>query len=197
MRFNLTLDRLKFLHEFFVNMQSSSRIQKDIIITVVFSNFQCFSCNIHRIGCPHFKNRNTCIRSHDLQLLNCRRSVNITGNQQRSVPLIFKHQRNFGTVCGFTGALQAAHHHHCRGMRCRIQTGFGAAHKLRQFFVDDFNNHLTRGQTFHHLSANRSFRDFIGEILCHFIVDVGFQKCQTHFTHRIFDIGFSKTAFAF
>ncbi len=110
------------------------------------------------------------------------------------MPLFFEFQGDFRAVRGFTRTLQAAHHHDCGRMRGACQSAACTAHKRGQFLVDNLDNHLRGGQTFHNLRADGTLGNLVGKIFCDFIVDVCFQKCQTHLAHGFFYVAFIQTA---
>ena len=195
-RMNGALDILELVHQCFIDMQTTCRIKKHIIVAVILGFRDCQTCNFNRVDLTAFKNGNACLFTHDLQLFDCGGTVNVARHKQRTVTLVFKHQCKLSAVGGFTGALQTAHHHDCRRMIGGVEPGFCAAHEIRQLFVDNLDNHLGRRQTLHHLCADGTFRDGFGKVFGNLVVDVCFQQRQPHFPHGVLDVSFGQGAFA-
>ena len=82
-------------------------------------------------------------------------------------------------------------------MRGHFQPLFAAAHQSRQLFVDDLDDHLRGGEAFHNVLAHGAFRNARGKVLCDLVVDVGFEKRQTHLAHGLLNVAFRQLAFAF
>ena len=78
---------LQLVHQGFVDVQTAGGIQKDDVIAVIFGVFYRFLSNTDRIILPHFKNRDIDLLAYDLKLIDRRRTVYITGSQQRPAAL--------------------------------------------------------------------------------------------------------------
>ena len=193
----LSFDIFQLVHKLFVNMQTAGGIQKNIVMSVILCERHGASCDLNRIDLTHFENGYTRLFTDDLKLLDRRRTVNVAGNKQGSVSLIFKHESKLCTVGGFTGALQAAHHDDGRRMVGDGESCFRSAHKGNQFFVDDFDNHLRRRQAFHNLGADGTLGNGFRKVLGDFIVDVGLQKGKSHLTHCVLNVAFGQCALTF
>ena len=183
-------DIFKLGHQRFVNVETTGGVDKDIIIAVVFRIVHGVFGDFNGVNRTHFEHGNVDLFADDLQLFNGGGSVNVARHKQRAVALAFEFAGDFGAVRGFTGALQAAHHHDCGRVRSAREPAARAAHERGQLFVDDFNDHLRGGQAFHYLRADGTLGHFIGKIFRDFIVNVRFEKRQAHFAHGFFYIIF-------
>ena len=70
------------------------------------------------------------------------------------------------------------------------------AHELYQLVIDDFNNHLCRGQGLQNVSADTALGNGLCKILADLIVDVCFQQCHTDFAHGLLHVSLFQAAFA-
>ena len=83
LRFYHFLDVLQFLHQFFIDMQTTCCIDEDDIIAVFRCVFQRFLGNFHGTEfVPHFKYGNVVVFPNYLQLFDSRRTIHVTGYQQ-------------------------------------------------------------------------------------------------------------------
>ena len=95
----------------------------------------------------------------------------------------------------FTAALKAAHQNDGWRLGSKFNPGVFSAHQRGQFFVDDLDDLLGRGQAFEHLCADSPFADGLDKVLDDLVVDVRFQKRQLDFAHRVFDIRLAQFSF--
>jgi hypothetical protein len=65
---------------------------------------------------------------------------------------------------------------------------------MDQRFVDDFDNLLTRRQTFQDFRSERLLADFVRQFLDDAIIDIGFEQSETNLAHHVFDIFFRHAA---
>ena len=110
--------------------------------------------------------------------------------------LALQFQGDLRAVGGFTGTLQTDHHDDGGRVLGFTESGLGAAHEFRQLFIDDFDDHLGRGQAGHDLGADGALRDFRREVFCDLVADVRFQQRQPHFAHGFTNILFVQGALA-
>ena len=135
--------------------------------------------------------------SHDLQLVDGGRAVDIAGHQHGAAALLDEVFGQLGGVGRFTIALQAAEHDDGLALVLDDQLrGFLAAHQSDQLLVDDLDHLLGGGQALHDLLPHRAFRDLGAELLRHLVVDVGFQQGHPDFAHRGLDVGLGQFAVA-
>ncbi len=57
--------------------------------------------------------------------------------------------------------------------------------------MNDLNDLLARGNALQYFRANSPFPNFIGKILYHLEVDIGFQERHAHFAHSCFYVLFT------
>ena len=109
--------------------------------------------------------------------------------------LALQHFSQLAGMGGFTGALQTAHHHNTGRTVGGSQPDGLAAHKLRQFLIDDFDDHLGWGQAFHHLCPHRPGGNGGGKVLGDLIVHIGLQQRQAYLPHGLLHVGLAELAF--
>ena len=115
-RLYLRLDVLELIHKLLINMQTACRVKNYIIVALISRERNRLFSYAHGVFVALFKNRNPRLFADYLQLFDCRRAVNVTGNQQRAVIFFFEHKREFCRMRCFTGALKAAHKNYCGRM---------------------------------------------------------------------------------
>ena len=108
----IALQALKLFHQDLVYLKTSRGIYDNDIVTVIFRFRDSASSYLMRISLSHLEDRHARSLTHDLQLFNGSRPINVTGDQQRSVPLVLEHLPKLRTVCGLSSALKAAHQYH-------------------------------------------------------------------------------------
>ena len=88
MHVHIALDLLQLRHHLLVDMKTSRRIQDHYIMAVLLGMFHSCLRDIHRlVVLSHGKNVHLLFLTVDLQLFDGRRSVDITGHQQRLLAL--------------------------------------------------------------------------------------------------------------
>ena len=178
-------------------MQAAGGIQEHHVVAVVGGVLHRLLGDGHGVDLPHLKHRDVQLLAHHLQLVDGGGTVYVAGRQQRALAELAAHQaRQLGAVGGFTGALQTHHHHHGGAAVGGVQPCVGAAHQLRQFFVDDLDDLLGGGQAVQHVAAHAALGDLGHEILDHLIADVGLQQGEAHLAHTGADIGLGQAALA-
>ena len=124
---------------------------------------------------------------NNAELIDCRRTIDVCGNKQRTPPAIFQMQRKFAGGCRLAGALQANHHHDGRTANQR-QADFGAAEELLELVADDFGDLLRGRECGQHIFADCFLSDAIGEFLDDFEVNVGLEQSDANFLQRVVDM---------
>ena len=108
---NFRLDGLQLLHQFLVNVQTTSRIDDDNIVGMRVGKSNGTLGNRHRISSRlHRKHRKVQLLTQYLQLFYSRRAVNIRCDQYRTLALLLERKPKLSGRSGFTCALQAHHH---------------------------------------------------------------------------------------
>ena len=125
-------------------MKPSGSIQNDDIIAVILGKLERFLCN--NLGCnlSHFEHLHTGTLTDHLQLIDCGRTIDVTGNQQWIVPLLFQILCQFCCMRSFTGTLQPTHHHNAGRLGRKLNSCIFLAHQLAQFFMYNLNHLLGR-----------------------------------------------------
>ena len=144
--------------------------------------------DLHRVALPHLKDGDARLFPHDLELVDRRRAVDVAGDEQRALALVFKVQRQLGGMGGLTGALQAAHHDDRRGLAGKVQAGVFRAHQRGQLVVDDLDDHLRGREALEDLVPHRLGGDVGDELLGDLVVDVRLEQRETHLAHRLLDV---------
>ena len=139
-------------HKLLVNVKTSGSIYDDHVVTVLLGVLNARFCNFNRGDLRSHREYGDINRfADDLQLVNRRRSVNVTGNEQRIFALLLIHSRNLTCVSGFTRTLKTYHHNDCGRLGADVDLGSLTAHKLDELLVYYLDYLLSRNQGFKHL----------------------------------------------
>ena len=106
--FNVT----ELIHEKFVNLQTTCRIDQNIVVMVSFCLLQTLANNLHcRNFSPKSKDRNINLLSQCFELVDGRRTIDVGCNHQgTSILFLFKFVSKFTCKSCFTSPLQTDHH---------------------------------------------------------------------------------------
>ena len=66
MRLDLRLDVLQLVHKLLVNVQTTCRVEENIVVAVILGELDCFLCYLNGICLPHFKYGNSDILTDNL-----------------------------------------------------------------------------------------------------------------------------------
>ena len=153
--------------------------------------------DLDRVALSLVKNGDIQLPADYLQLFDRGRTVNVTGDEQRTSLLLFPEQSGkLCAVCRFARTLQTYHHDNGRRVRGYGKTGGLAAEQGNQFLVYDFNDLLRGRKAFQDLGIGRLFGDGLDEILRDLEVDVRLEQRHADLTHSLLDVGLGQTAFA-
>ena len=177
-------------------MQTTCGVQEDHVVAVLLCMANGRLCNLDGVLLTHLEYRDSQLRTHDLQLLDCSRTVNIAGNKQRALALLFEKTCELCTVGGFTCALQADEHDNRRRFGRNGNALIFTAHQRDQLFINDLDDHLCRGQTLHHILTDAAFGNGFDKVLNNLVADVSFQKGEANLAHRFLDVGFRQATLA-
>ena len=184
------LNVLQLVHELLVDMEAARRVQQDRVKSVVLGVGQGVPGDLHRVDLPLGKHGDPQLFSHHLELGDGGGAVYVAGRQQRPFAhAVFEIARQLGAVGGLAGALEAHHHDHCGSGVGKGDLGVGAAHHLRQFFVDDLDDLLGGGQALQHIAAGDPLRHRGHKVLHHFIADVRLQQGHADLPHGLLHVG--------
>ena len=170
-------------------MEPAGRVQEDHVVAVANGMLHGSLGNVHGVGLAHLEHRQTQLLAADFQLPDGGWTVDVTGHQEGVPALAFHQARQLGAVGGLTSALETHQHHHSGTLGVDGNVLCFAAHEAGELFVDDFHNHLGRGEGLQHVGANTALGHRFGEVLDHLVAHVGFQQGQADLPHGLFDIG--------
>ena len=191
------LDGPKLIHQLLVHVEPAGGVQKDHVVAVLEGVLHRGLGDVHGINLPHLEDGDVQLLAHHFQLLDGGGAVDVAGHQQGALAVLLFHKaRQLGHVGGLAGALKAHHHHNGGGLGGDGQLGAGAAHELGELLVDDFDNHLGRGEGLQHVGPHRLLRHLGDELLDHLVADVGLQQSQADFPHGLLYIGLRQAALA-
>ena len=94
----------------------------------------------------------------------------------------------------FARALQSDHHDDHRRRRIEIDRLRTRAQSLDQLVVNDFHDHLARGDRLDHFHADGALLDLLGKVARDIERHVGFEQSTPHLAQRRLDIGFRQRA---
>ncbi len=135
----------KFIHQFFIDMQTACCIVDHGIKAVFLCILICRFCGIKcRSFSSQSKDWNLNRFTKSLQLFNRSRTNYVTGNQQYFfVLLILQVTGNFSCSCCFTSSLKTSHHNIGDSVIVKMNFSVFISKKLLKFFLNDFDNHLS------------------------------------------------------
>jgi hypothetical protein len=122
--------------------------------------------------------------------------LQVTGHEQRSVPLLLQPQPELAGQGGLAGALQTREQHHRRRGLGQLQPPGLPAEHGDQFVVDDLHDLLRRVQRLGHLGRQRPLPDGAGELADHGQRDVGVEQGAPDLADGRVDIGLGQPALA-
>ena len=190
MGFDLRLDGLELVHQFFVDVEAAGGIQNHNVVAVVFGVGNRLLGDLHWVSSTHLKHRDADLLPHHLELFDSRRAVDVAGDQQRPLALVFKVEGQLAGMGGLACALKATHHDDGGDFRGHVNPGVNRTHQSGHLIVDNLYDLLGGGQALQYLVSNGLFGDRGDEILGHFVVDVGFQEGEAHLPHGLLHVGF-------
>ena len=154
----------------------------------------CLLRNFDRISLSHLEDGRTSLFTDNPELFDCRRTVYVAGDKQRTVTVLYKIFCKLCGVCRLTSALQAAHHDDGRRLGRKINAFILAAHQRAKLVVYNFNNLLCGRQAFHNLGADGAFTYRFDKIPHNLIADVRLKQSHFDLAHGLLDIGLSQLA---
>ena len=111
------LDRLQFVHEYFVDVETSGGIEEDHVVSVLNGVLDALRGDPDRIVLAHLEDGNADLISDDFQLIYRGGAVNVARDEKGILTLLLLEEREFPAVSSFTGTLKADHHHDRRRFR--------------------------------------------------------------------------------
>ena len=136
-------------------------------------------------------------RAHHLQLLYSSRTVNVTRHEQRLLALLgLQHVGKFAAERCLTRALQTRHQYYRRLSR-ELQFRCCASHQRGEFVVNYLHHQLTRLNGREHVHSKRLLLHRVGELLRHFIVNVGIEQRTAHVLQGFRNVYLGDFAFTF
>ena len=155
-RLDLSLDGLQLVHQGLVHMQAAGRVEEDHVVAVLLRMADGRLGDLHGVFLPHLEHRDAELTADDLQLLDGGGAVNIAGDEQRALALLFEQTGELCAVRGLACALQTDEHNDRRRLGGDGNTLIFAAHQTDELFVDDLDDRLCRGQALQHVLPGRS-----------------------------------------
>ncbi len=129
-RLHRIADLLQFIHQFFIDMQASSRIDDHIVKMVLLGMFNGLRRDLNRVRLAKREHRHLDLFAQDLQLFDRSRAVDIRCDEERLMILLLEQARELPGSRRLTRTLQPRHHDHRRRARRSGQLAVGAAHQL-------------------------------------------------------------------
>ena len=193
---SLGLDVFQLFHELLIYMKTTGGIKEHQIISMHLCVGYCGFGNLNGVALSHLEHRDIQLLAHSFQLLDSGGTVNVAGDQQRTLALLAHISGKLCTVGGFTCTLQTYQHADAGVFAAYIQLNALAAHKSYELLVDDLDDHLCGRKAFKYISAHSTLADFFYEVLDYLVAYVGLKKSQTNLAHCLFNIRFAEAALA-
>ena len=164
---NKILNIMQLLHESLVNLQTTSRINQDIVILIGTRLFQTISDNLNRrCLCTHIKNRNIDLLSQSLQLVNGCWTIDIRSNHHRTGFLFFNQLISQFTSKGcFTSPLKTNHHNDCWNLWRFLNFRCFRPKNICQFFINDLDDLLRSIKSINDFVTYSTFTNTFNECL--------------------------------
>ena len=193
-------DGLGLPHQLLIDGQPASSVDDDHVVQRAFGLGQGVPGHLHRVTDAVARlrgvRRHPSPLSHDLQLVDGVRPLEVGGHQHRSVALIREVLGQLAGQCGLTGALQAQQHDHRGRLLRQAQVARLAAEDHDQFLVDDLHDLLRGVQARRDLLAHRAFLDAGCEGAHHRQGHVGFEQGSPDLTDGLVDVRLGQPSFA-
>ena len=109
------------------------------MLDCVFRNLDRVTLAVAGLWC---ENVNTCALTDHLQLVDRIWSLQVGGNKQRRLVLIFEPLSQLAGECGLTRTLKTGKHDHGRWLLRELELALFPSENLDQFFVDNLNDLL-------------------------------------------------------
>ena len=138
------LNIMQFLHESLVNLQTTSRINQDIVILIGTRLFQTIIDNLNCwCLCSHIKNRNIDLLPQSLQLINGCWTIDVRRNHHWTGFLFLNQLISQFTSKGcLTSPLETNHHNDCWNLWRFLNFRCFRPKNLCQFFINNLDNLL-------------------------------------------------------
>ena len=182
------LDIDELLHELLVDMQSARGVDEHGVVAVFERVRYALPGDIHGIALPHLEHLDADLFADDLELLYRRGTIDIAGDEQGALALLFEIEREFAAHGGLARTLQTAHH--VDGGRPVGDGEFPVrtAHEGDELVIDDLDYLLRGGERFQDILAERLFADGGDEVLDDGEIDIRLEKGDPDLTHRLLDL---------
>ena len=192
------MQALDFGHHFFVDRQTAGSVDEQHIVVMPLCPVKRRQGNRLRLLAGGRREEiNAGLPGHRLQLLNSRRTVNVAGNDQNLLFVIFLEElAELADRGRLARPLQAGHQDNRRRLRIEVDTFMRVTHQAGQFGMHDADQGLPGTQRADDFLADRLFLDGGNELLDHRQGDVGLEQRHADFAQGIGNIGFSQAGFA-
>ncbi len=127
---------------------------------------------------------------YHLELLACRRTVNVNRDQHGPVSALLEPVRQFARGSGLAGTLQTRHQHNCGRLGGELQLGRVFAEDGDQFVANNLDYLLGGGKRGQHFLAQRFLADVLDQFFDYVEVNVGFEQRHANFFQRFADVFF-------
>ena len=132
-----------------------------------------------------------------LQLFDSRRTIYVTRYEQRIFALLSEHNSQLAAHSSLTASLKSAHKDYRRGLVGNIDFAVRAAHNSYKLFVDDFDNLLSRIESFEYIVAYGFLTYVVDKFFDNGEIYVRLKKGYTYFAHCLLDFEFGQLTFVF
>ncbi len=188
-------DGFELVHELGVDVEPAGGVDEDDVVGVGLGVLDCLFGDDDRLFLvAEGEHGDFELFAQHFELLDRRRAVYVGRDEQGSLVLLFEQEGELAGGGGLAGALEADEHYDGGRLGRDGDPALGAAHEVRQFVVDDFDDLLGGGEAFEHVVADGPFLDFGDEVFDDFEVDVGLQEGHAHFAHSVVDVCFGQFA---
>ena len=142
------------LHEYFVNTQTTSRVDDHHVIQLRLRNFHGVAGDLNRVTNTVARFRRihirTRTRAHNLQLVHRVWALKVSRHQHGAVPVTLEPVSKLSSQRGLTGTLQTRQHDDGRWLLRKLDPTGLTTQNLHQFVVNDLDDLLARVERLGH-----------------------------------------------
>ncbi len=179
MNFSFYMNQL--IHECFIDMKTTGCINNDNIPQMADRIRNSVFGNLDGVFAAFFRiYRYVQFLPQNLELCNCRRTIYVTGNHQRTFALAFQLFGKFCRCRRFTCALQPDQHNNGWRFGGNRNTALRTAQQFGQFIANDFDDRLGCVQAAEYFFANSFFPYAFDKIFGYGKIDICFEQCTPH-----------------
>jgi|HubBroStandDraft_6_1064221.scaffolds.fasta_scaffold21839_2 hypothetical protein len=195
------LQRLHFVHELLVDVQTAGGVNDEYVTAVadgVASGFLHQALDVGGVGLADFSFVEMGLdgMGDDFELLARGGTIDVNRDEHGTVSTLLEPVGEFAGGRGLAGTLQASHEDDGGRLRSELELGGVFAEDGDQLAVNDLDDLLGGRERSHDFLAERLLADVLDELLDDVEVNVGFEQRHADFFERVADVFFGEGTLA-